>query len=109
MCISLAVCIEEVLRLLTVFVSGSEPTCREHHHGLEAPGALQAAKRETQPQASRSLFQAFIGQIILYVRVNARAQFEVFKDARVPKRFGRSSEVGWQFEDTCKCLKTFVM
>lgn len=92
---SLYVCIEELLRLPTVFVPGSEPTCREHHRGLGAPGALQAAKQERQPQASRLLFQAFIGKMILYVSVNARMQLEVFKDAKMPKGFGRSSEVRW--------------
>lgn len=92
---SLYVCIEELLRLPTVFVPGSEPTCREHHRGLGAPGALQAAKQERQPQASRLLFQAFIGKMILYVSVNARMQLEVFKDAKMSKGFGRSSEVRW--------------
>lgn len=54
-------------------------------------------------------FQALTGKTILHVNGNARLQFEIFKDTRMPKEFGRSSEDWWQFEDTCKCLKNFVM
>lgn len=85
----------ELLRLPTAYAPGSEWTCRESHHGSEAPGSLQAAKQEPQPWALRLLFQALTWKIILHVSVDARLQSEVFKDARMPKGFHRSSEVRW--------------
>lgn len=81
--------------LLTADTPGPEPTCRESHRGPEAPGTLQVAKQETQPQAFRSLFQALTGKTVLHVNGDARLQFEMFKDTRMPKGFGRSSEVRW--------------
>lgn len=68
-------------------------TWGESHHGSEAAGALQVAKQEPQPQASQLLFQALTEKIILHVSVSGRLQFEVFRDARIHKGFGRSSEV----------------
>lgn len=85
----------ELFWLLAVGTPGSEPTYRESHCGPEAPGALQVAKQETQSWAFRSLFQALTGKTILQVNGNARLQFEMFKDTRMPKGFGRSSEVRW--------------
>lgn len=78
-----------------MYAPGSELTRRESHHGSEVPGALQVAKQEPQPQASRSLFQALIRKVIFHVSINLRLQFEVFKDVRMPEGFGRSSEVKW--------------
>lgn len=85
----------ELFWLLTVDTAGSEPTYRKSQHGPEVPGTLQVAKQQTQPWAFRSLFQALTGKTILHVNGNARLQFKMFKDTRIPKGFGRSSEVRW--------------
>lgn len=53
--------------------------CRVSHHCSEAPGTLQVAKQEPQPQASRLIFPALSEKIILHDSVNARLQVELFK------------------------------
>lgn len=54
-CISLGMQVWELPRLCAIYAPVSEQTRRESHCGSEAPGALQVASQEPQPQASSYL------------------------------------------------------